>query len=199
MNHALSVIILSGGKSSRMGRDKAAIEIAGVPLLRRIAETALQVSDQVFVITTPEKEHKAILPATVAMILETNPQGPLFAFAQALTRVNSDWVLLLACDLPHVDLATVQQWIAMLNRVSRDAVAFLPKNLQGWWEPLCGFYRSNCLPSLDAFIQQEGRSFQDWLATQTVEELTIANPNVLLNCNTSDDLQRAIQNFPPPH
>lgn len=166
-----------------MGRDKAAIAVSGVSLLRRTAEVALKLSSRVYVVTTPDKDHDALLPDNVEIILERDPQGPLQAFAQALAQVQSDWVLLLACDLPHLSANPLRTWMAHLDQI--HAMAYLPRHPKGW-EPLCGFYHTDCLASLNAF---QGRSFQQWLATQPVAEIAIDNPQILFNCNTIADLE----------
>ncbi|MGK7900287.1 MAG: molybdenum cofactor guanylyltransferase, partial [Hormoscilla sp.] len=57
------------------------------------------------------------------------------------------------------------------------------------WEPLCGFYRRSCLPELSQFIQNGGRSFQQFLASQTIAELPLTDPEILFNCNRPEDLE----------
>jgi molybdopterin-guanine dinucleotide biosynthesis protein A len=125
---------------------------------------------------------------------ETEPSGPLVGFAQGLTQVSTDWILLLACDLPQLRAEVLQRGIEQLGQVPEEAIAFLPKSSQGW-EPLCGFYRRCCLPSLMEFIEQGGRSFQAWLAPQIVAELTLTEPQILFNCNTPEDLAIARKTF----
>lgn len=194
---SLSVIVLAGGRSSRMGRDKALISIGGVPLLSRICQVARQCSDRVFVVTPWIERYQPILqeigPGSIQFIPEapSSPSpGPLVGFGQGLAQIESDWVLLLACDLPQLQVKVLQQWIALLPQVSSTTVALLPRHPEGWWEPLCGFYRSQCRLALEAFIQQGGRSFQQWLADQSVQALPLTEPNLLFNCNTPEDLKQ---------
>jgi molybdopterin-guanine dinucleotide biosynthesis protein A len=102
----LTGIVLAGGQSSRMGRDKALIPIQGVPLLRRVCEVALNCTSEVYVITPWPERYQDILPDACRVVREvplpgeTQSQGPLVGFAQGLAQVETDWVLLLACDLP---------------------------------------------------------------------------------------------------
>ncbi|MFM7573896.1 MAG: NTP transferase domain-containing protein, partial [Snowella sp.] len=111
MNHFpatnLTAIILAGGQSSRMGRDKALILLAGVPLLTRICRTAQGVASQVFVISPWRSHYQALIPQGCVFVEEIHPQenqssGPLIGFSQALPQVKTEWVLLLAQDLPYL-------------------------------------------------------------------------------------------------
>jgi molybdopterin-guanine dinucleotide biosynthesis protein A len=108
-------------------------------------------------------------------------------FAQGLAQVRTDWVLLLACDLPGLKAAVLQTWVQELAQVPETAVAYLPRHPKGW-EPLCGFYRRRCLSALTDFIAAGGRSFQTWLSQQLVQELVLDEVQVLFNCNTPHDL-----------
>jgi len=190
---SLAAIALAGGQSSRMGQDKALLELDGIPLIQRTCQIARQCADPVCVVTPWAERYRSILPADCQFIQETwqpgetKPHGPLVGFAQALTHVQTEWVLLLACDLPHLRLEVLQNWTAELENASVETIALLPKNPQGWWEPLCGFYRCRCLPELTAFIQTGGRSFQKWLANQPVQELTLEDTQLLFNCNTPEE------------
>ena len=196
---SLAAIALAGGQSSRMGQDKALLELDGISLIQRTYQIARQCANPVYVVTPWTDRYRGILPADCQFIQDwqpgaTKPHGPLVGFAQALRQVETDWVLLLACDLPHLKLEVLQNWIVELENVSVEAIALLPKNPQGWWEPLCGFYRCSCLPELTEFVEAGGRSFQKWLAHQPVQELTLDHPQMLFNCNTPAEWAIATQN-----
>lgn len=191
MNGFLSVIILAGGQSSRMGRDKALIEIDGIPLLRRVYNAAIHCSDSIYVVTSWVDRYQDLLPSTVNFIAESSPRSPIVALKEALEQISSEWVLLLACDLPKLDGLVLQGWTRQLERVPKEVMAVLPKHPKGW-EPTCGFYRSSCLPALAVYIEQGGRSFQKWLETQDVEELEVSDRQMLMNCNTPEDLSKIL-------
>jgi molybdenum cofactor guanylyltransferase len=197
----LSAIVLAGGASRRMGRDKALIPIAGVPLLQRTCDVALNCASVVYVITPQLETYRSIVPIGCDLVQESrspqndSPPGPLVGFAQGLRSVQTPWVLLLACDLPRLEATILQRWLEQLRTVN-DEIALLPKGKKGW-EPLCGFYRTTCLPSLELFIQAGGRSFQGWLAHESVRAIAFhSDPAenqhehaMLFNCNTLEDLQ----------
>jgi molybdenum cofactor guanylyltransferase len=185
----LAAIILAGGKSSRMGEDKASIPIQGVPMLQRVYQAAASVVDKVYVVTSKHQHYQHLLPNSCHFIQEMplSQEGPLVGFAQALMEVQTDWVLLLACDLPWLRVEVLQEWVAGLDRVDDEAIAYLAQHSKGW-EPLCGFYRRRCLPELMEYVNQGGRSFQSWLKQQRVEVLALSEPEMLFNCNTKEDL-----------
>ena len=198
VNSSITAIVLAGGQSSRMGRDKASIEIDGIPLLEQICTLAKTIADRVYVITPWPERYQNIVPKDCHLIREvplakqTTPGGPLLGFAGGLTRVTTEWVFLLACDLPCLNVSELERWTNYLEGVSPEAIALLPRHPKGW-EPLCGFYRRRCLPLLNEFINQGGRSFQHWLAKYPVQELPVSDRQILFNCNTPEDLEQALK------
>ncbi|MGK7871973.1 MAG: molybdenum cofactor guanylyltransferase [Xenococcaceae cyanobacterium] len=191
----ITAIVLAGGQSSRMGRDKALITIRQRPFLQQICALARECTSQVYIITPWPERYQNILPSGCRMIREvplpgeTKPHGPLVGFAQGLVQVQTEWVLLLPCDLPQLHQSEVQKWSGYLEEASEEVIALLPRHPKGW-EPLCGFYRRRCLPLLNEFINQGGRSFQRWLAQHPVQELPVSDPQILFNCNTPRDLEQ---------
>ncbi len=194
----LSAIILAGGQSSRMGQDKALLPIQGVPLLQQVCRIAQSCASSVYVVTSWPERYEYLLPKTCQFIHEVPlregshttplPHGPLVGFAQGLAQVKTDWVLLLACDLPWLRAEVLQAWADQVDSVSQDVAALLPRHAKGW-EPLCGFYRRSCLPALTDFIKSGGRSFQKWLAQLSVQILPLPEDDqMLFNCNTPTDL-----------
>jgi molybdenum cofactor guanylyltransferase len=178
-----------------MGRDKAMIEIAGVPLLRRIYDVVVASKnvDLIYVITPWPEKYRSILPSNCQFMIEREPhQGPLVAFSQGLADISATWVLLLACDLPNLSTLAIDAWIDNLPLIDSQTIAYLPRHSSKGWEPLCGFYRQNCHESAIKYIQHGGKSFQKWLKLNVVAELVIADPCWLINCNTPSDLAMII-------
>lgn len=193
-SQAVTAIILAGGRSSRMGKDKALISIEGVPLLQRTATLALQCASRVYIVTSWPERYQNIVPSACRLIREVladedRPHGPLLGFAQGLAQVRTEWILLLACDLPRLQTAEVSRWHGYLEAVPQEKIALLPRHFNGW-EPLCGFYRRRCLPELNQFICSGGKSFQPWLTKQPVQELLVSDRHQLFNCNTPTDLEQ---------
>ncbi len=189
-------LVLAGGQSSRMGQDKALIVIDHMSLLQHVCECALQCADRVFVVTFWPERYQPLLPPRCQLIQEqflpnTNtPQGPMVGLAQGLAHIVTShaptWVLVLACDLPCLQVDALQTWVTELPTAS-NAIALLPRHPKGW-ETLCGFYHTRCLPSLTTAIANGERSLQRWLAKEVVQELPVSDRTILFNCNTPDDL-----------
>lgn len=154
-----------------MGQDKALIQLQGVPLLRQVCEVALNCTNKVYVVTPWPERYQTILPNACQVIREVplreaTKNGPLVAFVQGLAHVETEWALLLACDLPRLRRDVLQQWTSKLATTKSDAIALLPRHAKGW-EPLCGFYRRQSLPLLRQFIDQGGDHFSTgWHNTQ---------------------------------
>ncbi|WP_414548117.1 molybdenum cofactor guanylyltransferase [Anabaena sp. CCY 0017] len=193
-NSLLSAIVLAGGKSSRMGEDKALISIGGMPLLQLVCGVAAGCTGHVYVVTPwPERYQHLVLPS--CQFIQEVPlspssslsQGPLVGFAQGLAQVQTDWVLLLACDLPRLRVEVLQAWASELDSVPDEAIATLVHHSKGW-EPLCGFYRRRCTPQLLEFVNQGGKSFQQWLNQHPIQVLSLPVSEMLFNCNTPEDL-----------
>lgn len=189
MSKVVAAIVLAGGQSSRMGQDKALLDVDGVPLLRRVYEVAAKCAQAVYVVTPwPERYRSLNLPCIWLTETQSHsaPHGPLVGFAQGLAQVEAEWVLLLACDLPRLQADVIQGWMQHLPE--DESIAAVLHHSEKGWEPLCGFYRRSCLPVLEQYIAEGGRSFQGWLTTQTVLALPLIASEMLFNCNTPEDL-----------
>jgi molybdenum cofactor guanylyltransferase len=191
---AITTIVLAGGLSTRMGQDKALLEINDEPLLKRLTDVGLMVSQEVLVVTAWPERYQAVVSADCRLMSDRQTAGPLVGFAQGLTAVQTDWVLLLSCDLPNFEAAIVEGWMQDLATLPQATIAYLPQSEKGW-EPLCGFYRSTCRESLETFIDQGGRSFQRWLRSQSVAILPVADPDILFNCNRPEDWQMWLDRY----
>ena len=154
----IGAFVLAGGKSSRMGRDKAQLEIAGEPLIERSIRLAASVASQVQVVGGADR-----LKGRSFKILsdEIPGAGPLAGIATALNATSHDWNLVLACDLPYL----THDWLAYL--VERAAAtkldAVVPKSDRGY-EPLCAMYRKSCVVAAQMGVDRGDLRVQNFVA-----------------------------------
>lgn len=211
-----AVLILAGGTSSRMGQDKALLAWEGVPLLQRVIMAAHQCGEPVYCLTpwvdryqqalqdyqksqlspefspdadrSPQSLSSQAGSLPIHWLQETNPhQGPLVALQQGLALISQPWVLVLACDLPLLDAEILRGWRSKLATLPANILALVPHH--EYWQPLCGFYRPQALLSLEMFLSQGGKSFQQWLSHLPAQKivLTTGELTMLWNCNSPQD------------
>jgi molybdopterin-guanine dinucleotide biosynthesis protein A len=184
-------IVLAGGLSQRMGQDKALLMVESKPLIARTCQVAAEVCDSVAVVTPWVERYQPVLPGQVQLIQEPlfkadRSAGPLSGFMHGLQQQSADWILLLACDLPNLEGQILRHWAENLDRLPKAILAYVPRSSKGW-EPLCGFYRQECINSLKEFLASEKRSFQHWLDTIPVQPIETYTDRILFNCNTPED------------
>lgn len=158
-------------------------------MLQRVYRVAVECGVPVAVMTPWRDRYREILPPDCRWLEENLPgKGPLVALAQGMAQLESDWVWLLACDLPQLDAAILRGWIDRLPSLSASTLACVPQQPRGW-EPLCGFYRREARSPLDEFLATGGRSFQQWLPRIEVAPIPVGEPEarMLHNCNTPED------------
>lgn len=155
----VAAFVLAGGKSSRMGRDKALLEIAGQPLVERTVHLACIVAYPVLVVGGAGRFVKLDLDA----LEDDDPgHGPLGGIATALGATNSEWNLILACDLPYL----TGEWLEYLTdrSLKSRADAVVPSNLRQDYEPLCACYRKRCAPDTANAVASGRLKVQEFVA-----------------------------------
>jgi len=196
----VAAFILAGGQSSRMGRDKAWLELAGVPLVVRIAHAVEPLVSTVTVVGPPERFKSAGLTAIPDRISKSDTSaelrlGPLGAIVTALNASECRWNLMLACDLPYLST----QWLDWLlqQATASPAQVVMPERIGGV-EPLAAVYRKECAAVLSAALAREVRKVSDALSGLRVTviaetEWRPLDPDgrVLANMNTPEEYAQA--------
>ncbi len=131
-------VVLTGGKSSRMGRDKALIEVDGRTMLRRAVDLLAPVTSEVLVIGDPMKHGTA---QAVVIADDVPGQGPLGGLVTALRHARHDRLIVLGCDLPGLTDRFIRH-IQLALTAGADAV--VPEH-DGAIEPLAACYHGRCL------------------------------------------------------
>jgi molybdopterin-guanine dinucleotide biosynthesis protein A len=185
--------VTAGGRSSRMGKDKAWLEIDGRSMIEHVIGELLRVTPLVSVIANSPDYNRLRLP----VLSDVNPGiGPLEAIRTALTNSRADWIVLVACDLPFV---TAELLKTLLDCASGHQ-AVVPMNAEEKIEPLCAVYSIEALEPVTALITSGERKVSrlfDRLRTRMVpfDELRrlSGSERFFVNVNTLEDYARAIE------
>jgi FdhD protein len=180
--------LLAGGRSSRLGRDKAFLDWRGHPLyvtqLRKLASLG---PERLWLSTRPEQPFPEVLEGVTRVVDAVPDLGPLGGLQSVLAASEAPFLLVLAVDLPKMEPA-------FLARLLDEGAGTVPRSEQGW-EPLAALYpRAGLLDLVEAFLAAGKRRLQDLLdeaaARGLVKPLALDERSAPLfaNLNTPDDL-----------
>jgi molybdopterin-guanine dinucleotide biosynthesis protein A len=176
-------LVLAGGRSSRMQRDKAALVYQG-------GETQLDAAmkllasrvDRAFVSVRGDQAGDATRAKYQQIVDRGDVEGPIAGITTALAAHPDKAWLVLACDLPFLDAATLDALIAARNP-SRAATAFKSTH-DALPEPLCAIYEPRARELLAAHVAAGGICPRKFLIRSPVWLLEQPNPRALDNINT---------------
>jgi molybdenum cofactor guanylyltransferase len=186
----LTGFVLAGGRSLRMGRDKAQIPWGSGTMLSSAVVQMKQVTSHVFIVGALETQN-----ARAPVLADTTPGlGPMGGIHAALTHSETEWNLVLAVDLP---LITADFLATIVKHCGGATVAVVPK-VHGQLQPLCAAYHRAILPEVERALASGELSIHrllERLSTRIIEEADLItggfHPGMLLNVNTPEDLARA--------
>ncbi len=194
--------VLAGGESSRMGRDKALLELGGVPLVVRAARLVGEVAGPVTVIARAAGSDGYDRLGFPVVGDDFPGVGPLGGIATALRHSAHSWNLVIGCDLPYL----TRSWLAHLieRATPLPADALLPASEHGL-EPLCAMYHRNCAPAISAALASGMRKITTALAGLHVETIPLdvwkgfdSDGRLFKNMNTPADYEEARAYFGGP-
>jgi molybdopterin-guanine dinucleotide biosynthesis protein A len=176
-------LVLAGGRSTRMQRDKAAIEYhAGETQLDAAVKLLAPRVERVFVSVRAEQSGERARAGYAQIVDRGDVEGPIAGISAALAEHPQVAWLVLACDLPFLDTRTLDTLIAARNP-SRAATAFKSAH-DALPEPLCAIYEPRARELLAAHVAAGGNCPRKFLIRSPVWLLEQPNPRALDNVNT---------------
>jgi molybdenum cofactor guanylyltransferase len=187
--------VTAGGRSSRMGKDKAWLELAGRPMIEHVIAALQPVTTSVSIVANDLAYAKLGLPVFADSQAGI---GPLEAIRTSLRNSNAPRALLVGCDLPFVS----SELFKFILGIGGDYDAVVPINADEKLEPLCAIYCARALGVVDALIRSGERkvsSLFDRVPTRFVrfdEFQHLAGSEFFFNnVNTPRDYALAIKTF----
>lgn len=185
----LAAVILAGGASRRMGRDKATLPFSGpageTTLVEHAVETLRGRCSPIFVVAAPGQP----LPSLSVEVLrdEVHGVGPLLAAARGLRAAATsgrEWAFVCAVDMPYLTVDLIDQLIGPSVRLGADVV--LPWDGRDHY--LAGVYRTDLAERADALIRAGERSMRALVNSVDTQRVVMAEQSSLTNVNSPADL-----------
>jgi len=188
----VSIAILAGGKSERMGRDKAFVEVGNRPIIERILARVRPLTDDLFICTNAPARYAQF---GLRLVGDAYPhKASLGGIYSALKAAHHHWVLVVACDMPFLNEALLQHLI----NLAPTADIVLPQIDPLGPETLHAVYGKTCLPVIKSRLQANQLRIIDFFDDVSIryvprDEVAQFDPHFysFMNVNTPADWQKA--------
>ena len=189
----LSVAIIAGGKSVRMGRDKAFVKLAGKPLIQHVIERSrdLGQTETILIANQPERYRHLGLPVFSDVCPNKGSLGGIYT---ALTYAQSPHTLVIACDMPFIKPELLRFMIAQIS----DDIDIVAPRVGGYPQGLHAIYSQSCRQPIRKQLEANRLKvirFYDRMRVRYLDEADYEPYDVdgrsFVNLNTPEELRQA--------
>lgn len=191
MTETTYAVIFAGGKSSRMGKDKALLPFANYPTLTEFQQAKLgTLFDKVYI---SAKENKFDFDCKV---IEDNysVHSPLVGLISIFETLKVEEVLVLSVDAPFVGKETIDKLLSHNESALDVIVAQSPSGIQ----PLCGLYKKSILPFAYVQLEKDNHRLRDLLCLVNTFFVKFDEDLPFTNLNHPEEYQKALKTFEYP-
>jgi len=189
-------VILAGGESTRMGKNKAFIEINGKRIIDRTVSLFREVFDDVLLVTNTPLDYIELKVRIVTDLV--SGKGSLGGIYTGLFFSSSPKAFFVGCDMPFLDRRVIQYFLSLAQ--TADIVVQRTKD---YWQPLHAIYPRTLLKPIERLLQQGElkiiKTYQGMRVREvTGEELKRFDPDLhtLSNFNTPEELKKLLETYP---
>ncbi len=187
MNNNLTTYIVCGGKSSRMGSDKASFLLNGKSFLQHITESASKLKNEIKLISSLKKHENLNYPLVPDLKKE---KGPVCGITSALSDSKTENNLILSCDIPFIEYNALH-WLIGKHSINYDATVISCNQKK---MPLIGIYNTACLKTFKTHLEKDHLKLMNVLNNLNVNYVEVPEKwtKQVANINTQEQL-KAIQ------
>lgn len=182
----IGFLLLSGGKSSRMGTPKALLEIEGKTLLETVAEAGKRFEERILSVNDP------FIPTPDGFVrcVDVYPNcGPMAGIHAALTMTDCDALVTAPCDAPYYSSELAQY---LLGQFEPELDALVLMDRDGRAQPLTGVYSKSCLPVLEEHLKTNRLKIMWMLEEMKLKRISLPDhiaQKVFRNLNTKEEYE----------
>jgi len=192
-----SFIILCGGRSKRMGRDKGSMDLNGKPMVLQVIDKISEIADEIVLVLRDEEQvqsYKKLFKddhITLKIVTDNKEDhGPLMGIFTGLSKVSSDYAQVLPCDSPFVSKNFILKMFKIAE--NEDFEAIVPKWDDGHIEPLHSIYKKTVINTIPSLFSENHRDVKSLINCIYVQYVNInqldRSGKSFQNINTADDL-----------
>jgi molybdopterin-guanine dinucleotide biosynthesis protein A len=178
-----TAIIMAGGGSDRMGKDKSMLPVGGRPMIETIYEQ-LHGSFEQILISAGEGQKYDFLGIEVVRDRVAG-QGPLMGIASAVEASASEVNFVVACDIPRIEMSFVRRMLAE----AEGADIVIPITGDEKYEPLFAVYCKSALEAINEVLRTGGRKIVDAFSRCKVRYIELGGQEWFVNINTVDEYE----------
>ncbi len=180
MAYNVTGILLAGGKSSRMGKDKALIKYGNETFMSNSLKKLHKLFDEVIVVADNIEKYNI---ENAKIIQDIYPKmGPMGGIHAALKEAKNDWIFVIPCDMPMWEPFLVEE--ILKHRLDYDIVVPL---INDHMEPLFALYKKTCIPSLEVCLNNN--------IIKVLELYPLVKTNYLELEKVSNEVEQCDKNF----
>ena len=180
----ITAVILAGGKSQRMGTDKAFLHWEGQRFIERILQVVAGLTQEIIVIANTKEYASLEVPVYPDLMEDCGPVGGIYT---AMAMVKTPYLLVLSCDIPLLNVAVLEYLLE--QSISCDANILTTGER---WQPLTAIYNRVTMPIFKKALETKKLKLRSLLPAMELN--TIACPKDLISClnniNTPNDLRK---------
>lgn len=195
-NRVIGAIILAGGNSSRISRNKALLHLGDKPIIEIIIAKLSAVFQKIVIVTNSPAEYEHICSRYMQIKLIGDiimGRGPLGGIYSGLSYSDKEYNFVVACDMPFLDVNLIRYMVKHIN--GYDVV--IPRS-NGFIEPLHAIYSRSCLPVINAQLDLNNLSLRSILKTVRVKFIEqaeidefVPSEKAFFNINNNKELEMA--------
>jgi molybdopterin-guanine dinucleotide biosynthesis protein A len=195
MSAPLYGLVLAGGRSTRMQRDKATLAYHGRTQLEWAMDLIAPFVERAFVSVRPDQTQDPVRAKFPQIVDQQDNLGPIAGILSAQAAHPEAAWLVLACDLPYLDAATLKHLI-WARQADRPATAYRSSH-DGLPEPLCAIYEPASREAIAAFVATGRNCPRKFLIRSEAHLIEEPNPRALDNVNTPEEYGSAMTTLAP--
>lgn len=181
---ACTAIILAGGKSSRMNRDKKNLKINDSSLFDRVLSQAEKLFQNIIVSSSQNKETKSIRFSIVNDIY--NNRGPLSGILSGLIGSENEKNFIIAADIPELSAELISEMYDFTDEYE----IVIAESGENKVEPLFGFYNKSTIPVIRKNLSIGKNKILDIFENTTIKIVRMKNTDWYFNLNTEEDYKK---------
>ncbi|NQU64906.1 MAG: molybdenum cofactor guanylyltransferase [SAR324 cluster bacterium] len=188
-----TAVVLAGGDSRRMGKDKSLLSIAGKPMIEHIIDQLRHNFKHLYISAADAAKYGFLNVPVISD--QKKGVGPLMGILSSLEKSSTDLIFVTACDAPNINLPIVRKML--LSAENYDAV--IPLSGNGLYEPLFAVYRKSVVDHCHELIKAGEKRVSKLCDRIRVNYLHLESPDWYVNINTPEEYNQYTRPYKPEH